>query len=134
MITEFINAVKDRVSASIQYAVWLAIAGVISLVAVGFFVSALYIWLARIFGPFYTSLIIGGGFLVLALLIMLIAGAVRREAANRLKRKQERLIVQPAALATTMISQFIGPKQTAVMMLVALVAGYLAARPRRAPD
>jgi hypothetical protein len=124
------GALRDRISASIQYVILVLVAGIFALVAIGFFISALYVWLADQFGRIEASLIVGGGFVVLAIIMMLVGAGMRRAAANRLKRQQDRLFVQPASVATAMISHFIGPKQTAVMMLVALVAGYLAARPR----
>ena len=131
MISEFFAAAKARVTASIQSVILLAVAAVAAIVAVGFLIAALHTWLAQQYGPIDASLAIGGAFLLIAIVIVIVAAIMRRQAARRLKVQQDRLLVQPATLATTLMSQVIGPKQTGVLMLLALAAGFLAARPRR---
>jgi hypothetical protein len=131
VISEFVSAIKHRVSASVQSAVLFAVAGVIAAAAVGFFIAALHTWLAIHYGSVQASLALGGGLLVVAIIIMIYVVIMKKQAAARMKRQQDRLLVQPAAMATTLMSQFIGAKQTSVLMLVALAAGFLMARPRR---
>lgn len=134
MVNEFVSALKDRVSASVQSAVWLAVAGLIAVVAAGFLVAALHTWLAHHYGPIQASLALGGTLLAISILIVVAMAIKRRRAARRMKLQRQRLTsVQPTALATSMVAQLIGPKQTAVLMLVALAAGFLTARPRNPP-
>jgi hypothetical protein len=132
---EFFSALKARVGTAIQFAIWSAVAGVLVMVAAGFFVAALHSWLAHWYGPIQASLAIGGGFFLIALIIVGIAALMRQRAASRLKsqqqRIQQRLTMQPASLATTLMAQIIGPKQTTALMLIALAAGFMAGRPRQ---
>jgi putative Ca2+/H+ antiporter (TMEM165/GDT1 family) len=134
VISDLLNAVKRRLSASIQAALLLALAGLALLVSVGFFVAALHSWLAVWYGTIQASLLLGAAFLVLAVIVFLIAALVRRAAARRLRQQQERLALQPAALVATLMGHLVGPKQTTLLMLAALLAGFLLSRPRGPKD
>jgi hypothetical protein len=135
LISEFVSALKDRVSASVQSVIWLAVAGLAAVIAVGFLLAALHTWLAIWYGPIQASLAFAGAFLLIAIIVYVATLIRKRRAAHRMKLQKERLLVQPASLATTLMSHFIGPKQTSVLMMVALAAGFLMARPgRRAKD
>jgi undecaprenyl pyrophosphate phosphatase UppP len=80
---ETMVAIRRARRAAIVYSV----AGLLVLCGVGFLIGALYIWLADHYGRLETALGFGVGFLVLALLIVLIN---RLTANSRAKRAAER--------------------------------------------
>ncbi|MBX3584819.1 MAG: hypothetical protein KF810_23330 [Rhizobiaceae bacterium] len=66
-----------------------AIAGVTALAGVGFFVGAIYIWLAGKYGSLHAALILGAAFLFIAIMVLLIdrltAGSRSRKVAQQRK-------------------------------------------------
>jgi hypothetical protein len=129
LFRELIGAVKSKVSATIHSAVWYAVAGIFAIVAAGFFISALHVWLSIDYGHINASLMIGGAFLALALIGVLVAVIMRRSAARRLREQTTRLRLEPAAMATGLLANSIGSKQASVLILLALAAGWMLARP-----
>ena len=82
---ETVVAIRRARRAAIVY----LLAGVAGLCGVGFLIGALYIWLSDRYGRLETALGFGVGFIVLALLILLVhrltAGSRARRAAERRK-------------------------------------------------
>lgn len=73
---------KDSASRAITYAALLAVTGVIAITGLGFCLSALWIFLAQLYGPLNASAIIGGGLVVIAIIVYLYAGYTRRRRAR----------------------------------------------------
>jgi undecaprenyl pyrophosphate phosphatase UppP len=80
---ETVVAIRRARRAAIVY----LLAGAAGLIGLGFLIGALYIWLAERYGRVETALGFGIGFIVLALLILLIH---RLTAGSRAKRAAER--------------------------------------------
>jgi chromate transport protein ChrA len=131
LISEFLGALKARVNATVQSLIWGIVAAVAAVAALAFFVAALHTWLAQHYGSIQASLALGGALLLIAVIILLVLAIMKRRAAAQMKLQRDRLMVQPASLLTTLMAQSIGPKQTSLLMLAALVAGWLMARPRQ---
>ncbi len=84
------NAVKRTRAAIIAY----ALIGVCAVLAAGFLLAALFIWLSRRFGTLETAIGFGLGFLLLAALVWLVSWLVARS------RRKKRAAQQRAELAT----------------------------------
>ena len=80
---ETVVAIRRARRAAIVY----LLAGTVGLVGVGFLIGALYIWLSELYGRLETALGFGVGFIVLALLVLLVH---RLTAGSRAKRAAER--------------------------------------------
>jgi undecaprenyl pyrophosphate phosphatase UppP len=80
---ETVVAIRRARRAAIVY----LLAGTAGIIGVGFLIGALYIWLAELYGRLETALGFGVGFIVLALLIVLVH---RLTAGSRAKRAAER--------------------------------------------
>lgn len=76
-------------------AIAYVLAGAAALCGAGFLVGALYIWAAQRYGGLQTSLGFGGGFLLLAILILLIH---KLTATSRARRAAERRKVDMTAI------------------------------------
>lgn len=129
-----IGALRQLTQTSIQSAIWVGIAAVAALAAIGFFLTALYTWVSSQLGSVYGALVIGGGLLVVAVIILGARLILQRRAMRRIKHQHQVLLVQPATLATRAAIQALGFKQTTILMLAALSAGWLFARPWRGPQ
>jgi undecaprenyl pyrophosphate phosphatase UppP len=80
---ETVVAIRRARRAAIVY----LLAGTAGIIGVGFLIGALYIWLSELYGRLETALGFGVGFIVLALLILLVH---RLTAGSRAKRAAER--------------------------------------------
>ena len=80
---ETVVAIRRARRAAIVY----LLAGTAAIIGVGFLIGALYIWLSELYGRLETALGFGVGFIVLALLIVLVH---RLTAGSRAKRAAER--------------------------------------------
>lgn len=71
-----------RLKNSVERAAWnaalLAVVAVLAAIGAGFFLSALWIWLARLHGSLAASAIIGAGFVALALVVYVYSRIARR--------------------------------------------------------
>ena len=124
VMTSFaIARVRQTAESIAAYAITLAAAGVIVLVALGFFLSAGWIALARAFDPLVASLLMGGVLVLIALIIWAI-GKARR---SRVKRPRI-----PAARPVTVLPVAAAPSSTSTTLLTAAAmvagAGYVAGR------
>ena len=70
---------KARVNVALRTAAWAAVAAFAGAVAVLFFCVALFAWLAQQYGSITSGLVLGGIFLLLALITGVICMAVRRK-------------------------------------------------------
>lgn len=86
----------------------LAVAGLAALIAAGFLLAALWIWLAwhLLWGPLLASLAIGAGFLLIALGLMLVAGKERHPTptTDELKAEVEHRLMVAADLAVEKVT------------------------------
>jgi len=76
-----------------------AIAGIAGTVALAFGLAALYSWLSRLFDPIIASLIIAGGFLVIAIIPIVILRSI--------SKREERRVAEAAARARA--TQWVSP-------------------------
>lgn len=70
-------------------AVVYLLSGVLALCGIGFLVGALYIWLAARYGRLETALMFGFGFIVLALIILLVDRITSRSRARRAAERRK---------------------------------------------
>ncbi len=108
--------------------------GVLALCGVGFLVGAFYIWVAALYGSLAAALAFGGGFLVLALLVLVIdrvtAGSRAKRAAER--RKSDMTAVGVATALTLLPSLLRGRAGVGALIVPALaVIGYAIYRENR---
>lgn len=76
-----------------------AVAGIAGAIALAFGLAALYSWLSQLFGPVIASLIIAGGFLVIAIIPIIILGSITK--------REERRVAEAAARARA--TQWVSP-------------------------
>ncbi len=92
--------------------------------AAGFFIAALYIWLAAHLAPAQAALVTGAALLALALALGLIGGAVLRAARAR---ERARLAQLGLTLGTVLrLAAYLVRRDPKKAMIFALIAGALA--------
>jgi hypothetical protein len=62
---------------------WCAIAGTATLIMLGFFCAALFLWMAEWSGPIVACLMLGGIFLLIMIMAAIVFANVRRRRAQR---------------------------------------------------
>ena len=89
MRTAMSNIVEDVIE--------FALIGILAMLAIGFGIGAIYIWLSQKYGELYAALIMAGVFLVLAIFVFVvraISSASRRKKAERERREVAEKISQ----------------------------------------
>lgn len=82
---ETVAALRRARRAAIVY----AIAGVAALVGVGFFLGALYIWLAGKYGSLHAALILGAAFVFIAIVVLLIDRLTAHSRARKVAQQRK---------------------------------------------
>ncbi|WP_210257182.1 hypothetical protein [Chelativorans sp. ZYF759] len=102
---EIMDAMRRAKAAAMAY----LLAGVIALIGIGFLIAAGFSWLASIYGTVYTALGFGGGFILLAIIIIV---------AHRMGERTQKVVAQQRRA-----HDFKAMAQTAAMIVVpALIA------------
>jgi hypothetical protein len=104
---------RAKLRLAISGTVCYAIAGVAGAIAVAFGLAALYSWLAQLFSPIIACLIIAGGFLVIAIIPVLIYGAKQRAEEKRVAE----------AVAKARATQWISPATLSFGLQAARIVG-----------
>ncbi len=104
---------RAKLRLAISGTVCYAIAGVAGAIAVAFGLAALYSWLAQLFSPIIACLIIAGGFLVIAIIPVLIYGAKQRAEEKRVAE----------AVAKARATQWISPATLSLGLQAARIVG-----------
>ncbi|MCB1431588.1 MAG: hypothetical protein KDK75_03890 [Alphaproteobacteria bacterium] len=73
-----VTRIKSSAERAATYAALLAVTAVILVTALGFCLSALWIWLTQLYGPLIASGSIGAALLIMSVGLYLYAGSVRR--------------------------------------------------------
>ena len=104
-------------------AVVYVLVGVAFVVGLGFFLGAFYIWVAGKYGSIEAALIFGGGFIVLALLILLIDRLTARSRARKIahQRKSD-LTAMGIAAALAVLPAFLRSRAGAGTLLAPAIA------------
>jgi hypothetical protein len=83
---------------------WCAIAGTATLIMLGFFCAALFLWMAEWSGPIVACLMLGGIFLLIMIMAAIVFANVRRRRAQRARLAHANAAAQwwrdPAVIAT----------------------------------
>ena len=104
---------RAKLRLAISGTVCYAIAGVAGAIAAAFGLAALYSWLAQLFSPIIACLIIAGGFLVIAIIPVLIYGAKQRAEEKRVAD----------AVAKARATQWISPATLSLGLQAARIVG-----------
>jgi hypothetical protein len=78
VIEAVVAHVKAKAARTVQSAAWSTVAAVAGVVALVFFLAALFSWLELNFGTIEACLMFGGGFVVIALAAIIIVMMLRR--------------------------------------------------------
>ena len=117
-----------RTGFSSQVAVWAAIAAVAATVALVFLLIAAFIWLADRYGPLTAGLVLGGVFIVIALIAIVACLIARRRNRERARlelaaRSSDTSWLDPKVLAMGFqIGQAIGWRRLASLVALAVLA------------
>lgn len=115
--TELGSAMKRSVVTAVIYAV----AGLSLLCALGFLVAAGHNVLAEWYGGTTASLILAGVFCLLAIVIMLFAGLIRRQARRRRSLASTALVIAPV-MAPPAVRAFVAHPAIGAGVVAAIVA------------
>lgn len=123
----------DGVKTSAVRSAIYAVAGLVAVVAIGFFVAALWIYLASLHGSVAASLIVGSGFLALAILIAAIATMVgSRTMARQPLAGSEPPVADAVAYVTSLVEgleEHLGQGKNGLKAVgIAAAAGFIAAQ------
>ncbi len=120
---------QGRVRRTAQRAALYAASGLVALVAVGFLIAALWVWLASLYGALIANLLVGGGLAILALAIAVAtssAGEAQQPAAARPEPvKAESAADVLAAANAAFKGEGVGLQSTLVAIVIGFVVGRL---------
>lgn len=74
-----IQGMQAKVQIAARRTAVMLIAGVVALVALGFFIAALWLWLAGLYGALIANVVVGGGLLAVVLILALIAASLGKQ-------------------------------------------------------
>jgi len=130
-----ISDFKQRIDAGMRSMMCGAIAAVASIVALCFFCVAAFDWLSQIHGPIAAGLLLGGFFVLVAIVTLGVAAILRRNAQARRRvataKAKAQWWLDPTIMATGIqIGKALGPRRLVSLTLVgAFIAGLLLSRP-----
>jgi hypothetical protein len=117
-------SLKARLSSTLSTAVWGAAAGLAALVALGFFVGAVFVWLSDRYNSLTACVVLGLVFATLSVLALVVA-AIRRRRAARVSAEQMMAAVSEMAALGANFGQTLKGRQGKYYLLAALAAGWL---------
>ena len=126
--------VRVRLDAGMKTLIWSLIATSAAVVAIGLLCAALFIWIDGHFGPIWACLALGGVFLLVAGIALVVIGSIRRRQARMLaarKQSAATLLRDPAVLTLALqIGRTLGLKRAIPLALLgAFVVGIVLSRP-----
>jgi hypothetical protein len=119
---------------------WCAIAGTATLIMLGFFCAALFLWMAEWSGPIVACLMLGGIFLLIMIMAAIVFANVRRRRAQRARLAHANAAAQwwrdPAVIATGLqVGRTLGAGRALPLVLLgAFAIGLLLSRPGARSD
>jgi len=132
-LKHFTLSAQARTGFSSQFAVWVVIALVAAAIAVVFLLVAAFVWLADRYDPLIAGLILGGAFIVLALIALAVAAFTRRRNIDRAERELAARraagggLLDPKLLSLGLqIGQAIGWRRLATLTAAGILAAGLA--------
>ena len=131
-----IASLKHKLGLALRTTIGLAVALGTVVIALGFFCAALFLWIARDFGPIVASLVLGGAFLAITVIALLVVLVINRRPPPPPPPPRRDWWQDPAMLATMLdIGRTLGRRRTTAAVLVAaVVLGVVLARPPRDPE
>lgn len=116
--------IKYKVDLALKSTIGGVVAGACVLVALGFFCAAAFMWLAQRYDAITAALVMGVGFVAIALVAVIFILIVRRKAPPPPPpRKAAPLWADPALLATALdLTRVLGRKRLTVALLAAAFA------------
>jgi hypothetical protein len=122
---------QARAGLSSQVAVWGVIAAVAAMLALVFFLIAAFVWLADRYGSLTAGLVLGGVFVLVALIALIACLVIRRNNMERARRelaaRSSANFLDPKLMAMGFqIGQAIGWRRLASLAAVGLLAAGLA--------
>lgn len=118
-----VSAAKQRAQRAFRHGVLLFTVSIMAATGLGFLVAAFWSWVAMQSTPMIASLVVGGLFIVTAVIVYVTA-----EMSNRTDARPGTL-VDPLASITTQLQSVSGMKPTSIGNLIVVVgAGYILGR------
>ena len=74
-----LHGMQTKVQTAARRTAVFLVAGVVTLVALGFFIAALWLWLTGLYGALIANVAIGGGLLAVVLILALIAASLGKQ-------------------------------------------------------
>ncbi len=106
-----------------------AVAGIAGCVALGFGLAALFSWLDQLYGPIIASLIIAGGFVVIAIIPIVILSSITKREEKRVAEAAARArATATLSLGLQAVSMLSKNRGLAAGAVGALLVGLLASR------
>jgi hypothetical protein len=99
VLTGLLNDLTRPLKNAAQLAGWGAAIAIPAVIAFVFFVLAAFVWAERTYGTLEACLLLGGAFLAVALVILIVGLILRRRAAKRAPRHNPHWWKDPAILA-----------------------------------
>lgn len=115
--------ISVRVGSAKRRAISIALVAVCALVAVGFGLAALTIWLAGLYGALNACLIVAAGFLIMALAIFVVSKMVEARARRIARRREADRALFLAAAMSAARSGFRSKTALAVAVPLAALVG-----------
>lgn len=114
---DFALAIRARTGMTAGVFVWMAVAVFAGLTAFVFLCVAAYVWASLQIGPVFAGLAMGGVFILIGLIGLMVSGMLRR-------RARERAILERAARAQSSSSWLLDPKLLGAAMQAGRTFGW----------
>jgi hypothetical protein len=114
---DFALAIRARTGMTAGVFVWMAVAVFAGLTAFVFLCVAAYVWASLQIGPVFAGLAMGGVFILIGLIGLIVSGMLRR-------RARERAILERAARAQSSSSWLLDPKLLGAAMQAGRTFGW----------
>ena len=102
MLENLLAPLRAKYRMAVAEIVCYAIAGIAGAVAIGFGLAALFSWLSALYGAILASLIVAGGFVVIALIPMIVLMRIQRREEARVAAAAARARATPWMNPTTL--------------------------------
>jgi hypothetical protein len=125
-VLDIIGDLKTSVASTVRAAVWGIAAAICAVVGILFLLIAAFLWLAARYDPLTACLVMGGAFVIVAIVTAIAFALVRRQADLRAKQRRARSALDPALLAGALqVARLMSSRTSTLLLVVAVAAGFL---------
>jgi hypothetical protein len=134
-VLDIVGDLRTSVASTLRAAVWGIAAAICAVVGILFLLIAAFLWLAARYDALTACLVMGGAFVVIAVVAGVAFALIRRRADLQAKQRRARAALDPALLAGALqLARLVGSRQSMLLLVVAVASGFLLSAMRTAAE